>query len=139
MFWKKKTSDKDLIEYNNANQRESFRLDTDETQPVYATFGGRQVRMLNISAGGVAFEYDQGREGDIQELHVALPGKKGFSLTAQAEIITTTQSRVCHCKLCGLDEDTVENIHQYVLYAQIREQRKKRSEKGTLHCNYKES
>lgn len=136
MFWKKKTSEKELIEYDNDNQRESFRLDTDESRPVFAQFGGHQVRMLNISAGGVAFEFKKGNVGEHQNIQVTLPGKQGFSFTALAEIVNITRSEVCHCTLSGLTEAMVENIHQYILHAQIEEQRKKRG-KIQGHCNYK--
>lgn len=138
MFWKKKTSDKDLVEYDNDNKRESFRLDTHEDSPVYAVFGNHKVLMKNISAGGVAFVFDQGHKGMKREITIFLPGRKGMILTAQAEIINVTRKNVCHCALSGLSETTVEQLHQYILYAQIHEQRKKRSAKDTLPWDAKD-
>lgn len=139
MFWKKKTSDKGLIEYDKDNKRENFRLDAHEDSPVYAVFGNQKVLMLNISAGGVAFEFDQGHKGCKREITVFLPGRKGMVLSAQAEIVTITGTNICHCALTGLDEGTIEQIHQYILYAQIHEQRQKRSEKDIRPCEYKKS
>lgn len=107
----------------------SYRLDTDVNQPIFAEFGQQKVRMRNISAGGVSFDYEQGKIGDKNPIHVTLPGRKGLSFSAQAEILTITHQCTCHCCLSDVSDDTQERIHQYVLQAQVHEQRRKRSNK----------
>jgi c-di-GMP-binding flagellar brake protein YcgR len=132
LFWKKKISETPTIElgHNSDNRRESFRLDTDTDNPIFGQFGEHRVWMRNISAGGLSFDWEGGRIGDRQPMVLTLPGRKGFSLSAQAEILTMSENRTCHCRFVDLDPTLEENIHQYVLHAQIFKLRKQRWERS---------
>jgi c-di-GMP-binding flagellar brake protein YcgR len=136
LFWKKKTSDEYLVSLESDNRRMSFRLDTDDENPVYAHFGKHRVLMRNISAGGVSFDFAEGKEGETAPFSIKLPGRRGLSFSVRAKILHKSGREACHCRLLDLDEDLEEAVHQYVLYAQIHELRKKRSEKDRPICNY---
>ncbi|MBU1168753.1 MAG: hypothetical protein KKD44_04225 [Proteobacteria bacterium] len=135
MFWKKKTSDKSLLEYDNDNRRMSFRLDSDDENPLFAKYGDHLVRMRNISAGGVSFDYDKGQIGDKHPICITLPGPKGISFSGSAEILTLSNEITCHCSLSHISEEIRESIHQYILYAQINQQREKRLTKDLCTGN----
>lgn len=130
MFWKKKTSETPTIDLDSDNRRESFRLDTDTDNPIFGRFGEHRVLMRNISAGGLSFDWEGGRIGDRQAIALSLPGRTGFSLCAQAEIITRSGELTCHCRFVDLDSSMEETIHRYVLHAQIFKLRKQRWERS---------
>lgn len=131
MFWKKKTYDAPLVEHENeTNRRMSFRLDTDVDNLIFATFGTHRVLMRNISAGGLSFDWNPGRIGDRQPVHLTLPGRKGFYFSAEAEILTRSEPDTCHCRFVDLNDELEEKLHQYVHHAQLFRLRRKRWERS---------
>ena len=128
MFWKKKTSDKELLEYDSTNRRESFRLECEILGPATAAYKGRGAQVVDISAGGISFECKDCKEGEIGELQLELPGKLIENLTIPTKIIKITNDITCHCEFTIIDEEAIEIIHQYILLRQIAAQRQLRSD-----------
>ncbi len=128
MFWKKKTNDKELLEYDSSNRRECFRLECEILGPATATYKRRQARIIDISAGGISFECKNCKVGEIGDLQLELPGKRTDNLTLPTKIVTITNNITCHCQFTIIDEEATEIIHQYILLRQIAAKRNFRSE-----------
>ena len=128
MFWKKITSNKDLIEYESINRRESFRLECEILGPATAAYKGRRARIIDISAGGISFECKNCKEGEIGDLLLELPGKLIENISIPTKIVGITNDITCHCQFTIIDEEATEIIHQYILLRQIAAKRKLRSE-----------
>ncbi len=124
MFWKKKTSDKELFEYVSSGRRESFRLECEILGPVVATYKGRQAQIVDISAGGISFECNACQDGETGDLQLELPGKRIENVSISIKIIKITNDLICHCKFKKIDSEEIEKIHQYVLFRQIAARRK---------------
>lgn len=122
MFWKKKTrteAQSDLIE--DKDQRAAFRYVFKKTDQPVMIFKGKEVRILDISAGGLAFEnkgfarYD----ADQVSLHLEMPNFYGEPiLSARVRILYLTQTNICHSIFENCTVDGYEMIHKYVLEMQ---------------------
>lgn len=134
MFWKKKTNDQKLLEYDFDTRRGAFRLQSEAMGPAVAVFNDSLVELTDISAGGISFEYDNIRVGDTGTIQIELPGHVIESITLSLEVLRVTSDRICHCRFTDIDDETEEKIHQYILFRQIAVQRKLRSMKGKTGC-----
>ena len=89
MFWKKRTSNKDLFEYFSSCRRENFRLEFELLGPVIANYKGRAAQIIDISAGGISFECGACQEGETGDLQIELHGKpvENVSISVKIHII----------------------------------------------------
>jgi len=95
-------------------------------------WGETEVRIIDISAGGISFQSTAVEVGDSQPVNFYLPGThKTVSLTL--EVVQIDDRNICHCRFTGAEEESVEHVHQYVLYRQkeiISEERKRVKKRG---------
>ena len=126
MFWKKKTSDKDLFEYESSNKRANFRLESEDLGPALATYKSRPAEIIDISAGGISFKCAAGYKGETGFLQLKLPGKVTESISLPTEVVRITDGVICHCKFLGIKSEAEEKIHQYVLFRQIAAKKEQR-------------
>ncbi len=122
MFWKKQ---KPMIEPGHTDdQRETFRYTFKGDPPLSLTFKQKPVKVLNISAGGMAF-INQGfapYEEDQITLFLDIPHFMGESvLTARLRILNITANNICHCIFENCTLRDYEMIHKYVLEMQKKE------------------
>lgn len=102
-------------------QREAFRYVFQGERSLPMVFKDKQVQVLDISAGGLAFK-NRGfaqYEADRITLCLDIPhftGKPSFS--AQLRILTITKNGTCHCIFENCTIEEYEIIHKYVLEMQ---------------------
>ncbi len=134
MFWKKKTSKKNLLDYDFNSRRETFRLQSEAMGPAVAIYNDILVEMVDISAGGISFALEKCKKGDSGTIQLELPGHIIQSISLSVEILRVSENKLCHCRFTDIDEETEEMIHQYILFRQIAAQRKRRSIRGKTDC-----
>ena len=134
MFWRKKTSNEELFEYELSTRRGAFRLQSEAMGPAVAIFNDSLVEIIDISAGGISFECKGCKLNDIGTVQIELPGHIIQSINLSVEILRISEETICHTRFTEIDEATEEKIHQYILFRQIATQRRLRSIKGKEGC-----
>ena len=125
MFWKSRKITEEVFSVNATDQRSSFRVAPPSDRPLRTAFLGKPVTVENIGATGLSFSHDDFRAGDSDVVVLDLPGAH-VPISARTEIIAVDGKNICHCRFVGLDEDSFNAIHRYVLAVQIEDVRKKR-------------
>lgn len=121
MFWKKKSPVSDALSYDTDNLRNAYRYHFQQGRGFKIEFKKKQVTVLNINAGGLAF-YNQNFaqfDSDFIQFALDIPNFKGDSLFfARLRILKIDQNDICHCvfEQCSLEQH--ELIHKYVLEMQ---------------------
>lgn len=121
MFWKKTKPATDTIRSNAKDKRESYRYHFKPGQGFSIKFKGKKVLVLNISAGGMAFDNDSFQQFDFDFIKFSLdiPNFKGNTIFfAGLRILSIDKKNICHCifEQCSLEQH--ELIHKYVLEMQ---------------------
>lgn len=121
LFWKKKKPETDSIIQAPEDQREFFRYEFKDGLGFDIHFKGKNLRVINISAGGMAFQNKGFKQFDCDFIKFTLdiPNFKGdATFFAELRIIKITDKGTCHCifEQCSLDQH--ELIHKYVLEMQ---------------------
>ena len=106
--------------------------------PVEIDFDGKTLRLKNIGAVGVAFPNDGFQVGDTQVIDLALPGESE-ALSAKVEIVDIDEDDVCHCTFVGLEQESVNAIHRYMLRVQIAEIRNAKKCVGRVQADADDS
>ncbi len=121
MFWKKKTSASDILDHPSEEKRQSFRYEFENQAGFVIRFKQTDIRVLNISAGGIAFEnmgFSQ-FDFDFIKFELNIPDFKGDpTFFAGLRILKIDKENICHCifEQCSLEQH--ELIHKYVLEMQ---------------------
>lgn len=125
MFWKKKKPAGDPISIPGPLEyREAFRYSFSGDKNPTTAFKGRQVELLNISAGGIAFKNKGFSKYDADRvcLDLSIPGHHpGAFFYTQARILMITPNSTCHCIFENCDIKDYELVHKYVLELQKRD------------------
>ena len=121
MFWKKKQPKTDTLTYESNDQRNSFRYHFKNGQGFHIEFKEKKVCVLNICAGGLAFDNKgfQQFDHDSIKLKLDIPNFKGNStFFAKLRILTIDKKNICHSvfEQCSLEQH--ELIHKYILEMQ---------------------
>ena len=121
MFWKKKQPVTDTVSYESKDRRESYRYDFNKGPGFWIEFKGEKVRVLNISAGGLAFENKGFKQFDFDLIKFTLdiPNYKGDStFVARLKILEIDKNNICRSifEQCPIEQH--ELIHKYVLEMQ---------------------
>ena len=115
MFWKKKKRIK-LLQEPPLDHRRTFRYEFQASQPFHTQFLNQKVKVINLSAGGIAFMDKGFNQYDIDriQLDLSLGDRKHPPFVADARILSITSDSVCHCIFEGCMIDDYERVHQYV-------------------------
>ncbi|WP_022668892.1 PilZ domain-containing protein [Desulfospira joergensenii] len=108
------------------DKREAFRYIFSRENRPSLSFLGKSVKLINISAGGLAFENNGFSIDDQDRIHLNLDipdAKKKFVLTAMARISHIDRESICRCIFEDLDREQEEEIHRYVLEKQKKDLR----------------
>ncbi len=121
MFWKKKKPADDAIIHQTDDQRATYRYQFKENEKLEIQFQGKTVRVIDISAGGMAFKNNGFKPLDFEfiKFRLDIPDFTGDStFFAGLRIINISETGTCHClfEQCSLDQH--ELIHKYVLEMQ---------------------
>jgi len=115
----KQTDLKNMVD--NQEQREAFRYIFKEEGHLTMDFKHQTVKVLNISAGGLAFNGDGFAQYDVDQitLFLDIPNYRGETrFTAQLRILNISAGRICHCIFENCNIEDYEIIHKYVLEMQ---------------------
>ena len=123
MFWKKKKPAFDTISHPSEaeEKRKYFRYNFKDGKGILIRFKEKNIRILNISAGGMAFK-NQGFsqfDFDFIKFELDIPGFTGDpTFFAGLRILKISKNDICHCifEQCSLEQH--ELIHKYVLEMQ---------------------
>lgn len=121
MFWKKMEPVTDTIISDSNDQRKSYRYHFKNGQGFSIEFKKKKVCVLNISAGGIAFNNKGFHQFDFDHIKFTLdiPNFKGDStFFAGLRILKIDKNDICHSlfEQCPLEQH--ELIHKYVLEMQ---------------------
>ena len=117
MYWKKVRSNSELFSYRTANRRKFFRVSPSEIEPVSFKFGETEVRIINISGGGLSFRNNNFQLGESHLVNFDLPGQS-VAISTNLEILGIDKQGVCHCHFKTVQDEAVDTIIQYVLERQ---------------------
>ena len=121
MFWKKTKPATDNIIHESEDKRTSFRYQFKDDQGIEIQFKTKRVRLLTLSAGGMAFKNNGFKQFDYDFIKFTLeiPNFNGDNtFFAGLRILTISPEEICHCifEQCSLDQH--ELIHRFVLEMQ---------------------
>ncbi len=121
MFWKKKKQETDSIIHDTKDKRDSYRYEFVAGDCITIIFKEKERDILDISAGGMAFNNDGFQQFDFDYINFTLiiPGFIGdSSIFAGLRILKIDDKNICHCifEQCSLEQH--ELIHKYVLEMQ---------------------
>ena len=128
MFWKKTSPSPAIFSYETDDQRASFRVHPSVKAPVTLFFSHDKstVEVLDIGEGGLAFQNDSFKAGDMQQALFAIP-TENVMISTTIEILRVDENNVCHCKFRDLASDAQNAIRRYMLVIQKAELRKKKA------------
>ena len=121
MFWKKKKSATEIISHPFDDKRTSYRYKFKADQGFLIRFKEAKLQVLDISAGGLAFENKGFAQFDFDyiKFQVDIPHFHGEStFFAGLRILKIDNNNICHCifEQCSLEQH--ELLHRYVLEMQ---------------------
>jgi len=121
LFWKKKKPATDTISHPSADKREFFRYEFTKNRSLEIQFKEKSITVLNISAGGMAFENNGFVQFDFDfiKFDLDIPDFHGDpTFFAGLRILKIDTNNICHCifEQCSLEQH--ELIHKYVLEMQ---------------------
>ncbi|WDP88218.1 MAG: PilZ domain-containing protein [Desulfobacter sp.] len=106
------------------DKRDAYRYIFPESQRLAMSFKGKTVALLDISAGGLAFENQGFSQYDADRITLSLdmPNFTGDPrFTAWTRILHITANNVCHCIFEDCRVDEYEVVHKFVLEMQKRD------------------
>lgn len=107
--------------FDYEDQRASFRYVFKKGSCLPMAFRGKTVRVLDISAGGMAFE-NQGfskYDADTVQLNLDMPNFAGDPiLKAEVRILNLTENNICHSIFENCSVEDYELVHKFVLEMQ---------------------
>ncbi len=106
-----------MFTYETDCRRKAFRLCPTEADPIIINFKGKNVSLIEISAGGTSFNNRGFKKGDSQNVHFSLEGQP-LPVTALLEVVGIADTDICHCRFKEMDTESEETIHKYVLHMQ---------------------
>ncbi|MCG8619348.1 MAG: PilZ domain-containing protein [Desulfobacterales bacterium] len=121
MFWKKKKPPAvdTLVELDD--KRGAFRYVFPPGKRLPMVFKGKPVRVLDLSAGGIAIT-DEGfktNDTDTIQLNLSMPNYIGNTLfKAKVKVLRVTDKGICHCIFENCQAEDNELLHKYVLEMQ---------------------
>lgn len=117
MFWKRKLNSPGMFTLETNNRRSSFRVRPTEEAPILISFCGKETRVIDVGAGGLAIEDMGFVKGDSQLINFKVPGKD-TTISVILELIEILPQNICHCRFIDIQEEDIEAIHQYMLARQ---------------------
>ena len=125
MFWRKKRpTETELFLYESDCRREFARVRPPEAMPVGAEIDGRPVRVLDLSAGGMACLAEGLQTGQVPLVRLRLSGE-AREVAGRFQTLGADPGGVSHGRFLDLTPEMVEALHHYVLRVQKENLRRK--------------
>lgn len=117
-----------MFSYESDDQRTSFRVRPSEDAPLTLFFchNGTTVEVLNIGEGGLAFQSDSFKTGDMQQVLFTIPTEDAM-VSSTIQVLRVDENNLCHCEFRDLAGDAQNAIHRYMLVIQKEELGKKKA------------
>jgi hypothetical protein len=120
LFWKK--SSKSTVSFSFPNdddcQRSTFRVEPKESEPVHVRFGNEITKVVNLSAGGMAFENHDFGEGESHSVRLQLPGEYVDVICTVTVLRMNPTGEICFSTFSDIDDESQDVLHHYVLTRQ---------------------
>ncbi len=103
------------------DQREAFRYVFKENRHLPMDFKQKAVKVLDLSAGGMAFKNEGFIQYDVDQITflLNLPNSVGnLKFTAQLRILNINNKGICHCIFENCTIEEYEMIHKFVFEMQ---------------------
>jgi hypothetical protein len=126
LFWKRTRTKTELIDIEADDRRSTFRVRPHKKFPVYSRISGKEVRVTDLGAGGIAFVNIDFKEGSEYSAVIKLPDHAG-EICVSLHIIKIDHHDICRCCFNEIDEDSINAIHKYVLEVQKEEIKEKKA------------
>jgi MFS family permease len=97
-----------------ARKRTYIRATFSDREAIPCRVDGKEVQLVDLSAGGLAFYGTGLKPGYIGHVTMSLL-EYGPDLTAKIEILHTDQNNITRCRFKGLTMDMIEAIHAYIM------------------------
>jgi len=136
LFWKRNQSSLEIFSLESNDRRLYYRVSPSASAAIVFEFGGEKVKVIDISAGGLAFKSKNFKKGDSQLIELLLhPQQEPISIILKINEID--DQNICHCRFIETREDDAETIHQYVLKRQkeiIQSKKEKNKFSTVINC-----
>lgn len=133
MFWKrKKDKETDLpftIEYDE-DQRAYYRVKPKSDEPLFLQAEGKRYNVLDISAGGVAFQGEGFKRGDSMAGVLTMPPGQA-SIPVALTVLKALPEKAVAAQFKKIDDEDRERVHYYVLTRQKEELEEQRRQNKT--------
>jgi hypothetical protein len=102
-------------------QREAYRFFFKGEFRLSMNFKQKEVQVINISAGGMAFKNEGFKQYDADHITLVFdmsPDRQEIIFSAQLRILDISDQEICHCIFENCTIQEYEIIHKYVLEMQ---------------------
>jgi len=121
-----------MLIHNTENKREAFRYHPLSPNSLTVNFLGKNLPLIDISAGGVSFKNQGFIKGNRDLITLVLEDselKPNHLLSIAIRIIHIDTENICHCLFENPLNDQKEAIHHFLLVKQKKEIRQKQQAK----------
>jgi c-di-GMP-binding flagellar brake protein YcgR len=125
---RKETETSEIFKHNSEEKRNYFRVQPSDKSPVLIQLAEKPIKVIDISAGGIAFKNHNLKESQVLSIKINLPDRITIE-SAQIKIVSIDENDICHAKFIGIEPHEKKNINQYILKRQIEIAKKKKGEK----------
>jgi len=133
LFWKRKKDKKAelpfTLEYEE-DQRSYYRVAPKVEEPLFLQTQGRRYSILDVSAGGLAFEGAGFSPGDSLAGLLVMPSGEQPIPIVLTILKALPQKGMIACQFKKIKEEDRERVHQYVLKRQKEDLEKQRQKKS---------
>jgi c-di-GMP-binding flagellar brake protein YcgR len=133
LFWKRKKDKKEDLPFSleyDEDQRSYYRVAPKRNEPLFLQTRDKRYAVLDVSAGGVAFEGAGFSPGGTVSAVLAMPGDQA-PIPMVLTVVKVTPGKMIAGQFREIKDEDRERVHQYVLKRQKEELEKQRLEKLT--------
>jgi c-di-GMP-binding flagellar brake protein YcgR len=133
LFWKRKKDKKASLPFSleyDEDQRSYYRVAPRGDEPLFLQTKGKRYSIIDVSAGGIAFEGAGFGPGDALSGVLTMP-KEEAPIPIVLSVIQVLKDKMIAAQFRKIKDEDRERVHQYVLQRQKEELDKKRRERLT--------
>jgi hypothetical protein len=97
-----------------SRRRSHIRIRLSDDEPIFCKIGEREVKLLDLGAGGLSFKDVGVPASDFYSVQFALPGL-GLQVSGLIKVVNKDPLSVWHCRFTEIGPEAVEAIYQYLL------------------------
>jgi len=131
LFWKRKKDKKAHLSFTldyDEDQRSYYRVAPRGDEPLFLQTKGKRYSVLDVSAGGIAFDGAGFSPGDTLAGVLSMP-KDETPIPLVLTVVQILKDRMIAAQFKKIKDEDRERVHHYVLQRQKEELEKKRRER----------